>query len=194
MQKRLFISLPVDTGWKKTLEDSLKNHASNEWLRFTKSEDLHITCFFLGNVDEEFIPEIEDALSDIASIQNNFTLTLNKICYAPEGENRPTMIWAKLGDDMQFKILAGRVREELTYILGSTEEPEQIAHITLARFNKNVTPPKELEPLGKFGFEGKKISINELRLIESKMTKTGSVLAEISNHSFGEDLTEAVDA
>ena len=143
-----------------------------------------MTLFFLGNVDEELIPEIEDALSDIASIQNNFTLTLNKICYAPEGE-RPNMIWAKLGDDMQFKILAGRVREELTYILGSTEEPEQVAHITLARFNKHTTTPKELDPLAPSLHVGKKIAVSEMKLIESKMTKTGSVLAEISSFTFG---------
>ena len=144
-----------------------------------------MTLFFLGNVDEELIPEIEDALTDIASIQNNFTLTLNKICYAPEGESRPTMIWAKLGDDMQFKILAGRVREELTYILGSTEEPEQVAHITLARFNKHASTPKELDPLAPSIYIGKKIAISEMKLIESKMTKTGSVLAEISSFTFG---------
>ena len=183
MQKRLFISIPVDDNWKKIFEDSLKGFISNENFRITPSGDLHITIFFLGSVDEELIPEIEDALRDIATIQNDFTLTLNKLCYMPEGE-RPTMIWAKLGDDMQFKILASRIREELTYILGSTEEPEQIAHVTLARLNKQAVTPKELITLEMTGNEGKKIPVSEMRLVESKMTKTGGVQVEISTFPF----------
>ncbi len=184
MQKRLFISLPVDDSWKKIFEESLKDIAASEWLRITPSNDLHVTLFFLGNVEEELIPEIEDALTDIASIQNDFTLSLNKIHLAPEGE-RPTMIWARLGDDMQFKILAGRAREELAYILGSTEEPEQIAHVTLARFNKQAAAPKELAPIIKSGHEGKKLQVSSMKLVESKMTKNGAVLVEISTFTFG---------
>ncbi len=188
MQKRLFISLPLCDVWKKIFEESLRDIAASEWLRITPSNDLHMTLFFLGNVEEELIPEIEDALSDIASIQNNFTLTLNKILFNPEGE-RPTMISARLGDAMQFKILAGRVREELTYILGSTEEPEQVPHITLARINKHANMPKELAPLSKSVQEGEKIPVNGMRLVESRMTKVGSVQVEISNFSFGESST-----
>ena len=67
MQKRLFISLPVDDNWKKIFQESLNGFISNEHFRITASGDLHITLFFLGSVDEELIPEIEDALRDIAT-------------------------------------------------------------------------------------------------------------------------------
>ena len=183
MQKRLFISLPVDNDWKKIFEDSLVDLDTREWLRFTKSEDLQLTLLFLGQVDEELIPEIEEALSDVTLIVSKFSLTLDKIIYAPEGE-RATMVWAKFKNDLQLKSLREQVREELAMILGSIEESELLAHITLARFNKNIPPPKDLPMLPHSNHEGEKLTFNEIKLMESKMTKTGSVQVELSSFLF----------
>jgi 2'-5' RNA ligase len=123
---------------------------------------------FLGDVKDELVPEIEDALADIASIQHTFALQIEKIMYAPEAQ-RPSMVWARFKDNKQFIHLVSQVKEELYYILGDTDDKAAIPHITIARFNKKIAAPKVLPDLLQVAREEGIMPVTKMLLMQSKL-------------------------
>ncbi len=172
--KRLFIAIPIEKKWEKIFEKYRDPMGEVAWLRWDALLKLHVTVLFLGATDEELIPEIEDALSDIVMAQPPFSLALEKITYAPEGQ-KASMVWAKWKESPEFRTLCARVREELSYIVGKVDADPILPHTTLARFNKKVPPPKELVHLKRTEHEGEQMSVKEIELIETVMKPTGSI-------------------
>lgn len=183
MSKLLFVAFPVREEWSKVLIGYQQEYAGNELFKWTTKENLHMTLVFLGAVEEDLIPEIQDALSEIAAIQQSFKLELKGIEYGPE-DKTPSMIWARFKDDINFGVLSSRSIEELTYILGKIETLTPMPHITLSRFNKDVSKPKILPNLKNSGHEGEYMKIDQMYLMESKMTQAGSTYNTISTFKF----------
>ena len=183
--KRLFISIPIEEKWGKVFEDYRAPMGELDWLRWDPLLKLHVTVLFLGATDDELIPEIEDALADIAAAQKPFALTLEKITYAPEKE-RANIVWARWKDQPEFATLSARTREELSYIVGKVDSMPAKPHTTLARFNKKVKSPKELIHLKHTEHEGETMDVKEILLMESAMTASGSIFKVLSIHKLGE--------
>lgn len=168
MSRRLFVALPTEEALVLSLTKHTLQYGELPWLKFETPEHLHTTVLFLGEVKDELISEIEDALNDIAAIQQAFTLEIEKIMYAPEGQ-RASMVWVRLKDHKQFTLLVSRVKEELYYILGNTDSKAAIPHITLARFNKKETIPRVLPSLAQIERGVGVVPIAKMTLMESKL-------------------------
>ena len=82
--KRLFIAIPIEKKWEKIFEKYRDPMGEFSWLKWEPLPKLHVTVLFVGNTDEELIPEIEDALTDIGMAQQPFTIALERMTYAPE--------------------------------------------------------------------------------------------------------------
>lgn len=190
--KRLFIAIPIEKKWEKIFEKYRDPMGEYAWLKWESLPKLHVTVLFVGNSDDEVIPEIEDALSDIVSAQPPFTLSLEKITYAPEGK-RASMIWAKWMHSPEFATLVARTREELSYIVGKVDADPIVAHTTLARFDKKAIGPKELIHLKHTLHEGEEMPVKEVMLMESIDTPTGSIFKTISSFALNKDSEEIVD-
>ncbi len=191
-KKKLFIAIPITPPWKSNLTAYQAECESISWLKIEPTEKLHVTVLFLGETDEELIPEIEDALTDICAAQESFTLLLEKICYAPI-DQRASMIWAKWAHQPEFSTLVARTREELSYIVGKVEEVGVVPHTTLARFDKKAIGPKELVPLPAFTHETETMEVSEVHLMETVMTQTGSIFKVLGTWKLGELPVEAED-
>lgn len=172
--KRLFIAIPIPKKWEKIFEKYRDPLGEILWLKSEPIAKLHVTVLFLGATNEELIPEIGDALTDITLAQPPFTLTLEKITYAPP-EGKASMVWAAWKQQPEFATLVARVREELSYVVGPVEMLPVLPHTTIARFDKKVAPPKELIHLKHTLHEGEAMPVNEIILMESVMTPTGTI-------------------
>lgn len=183
MSKLLFVAFPVSEKWSEVFMKYQESRKGDEFSKWTTKENLHMTLVFLGAVEEDLIPEITDALSEIASIQRPFSLEFKGVEYGPEGKT-PSMIWARFRDDINYGVLAGRAMEELSYILGKLETLKPIPHVTLARFNKEAKP-KVLPELGSAGHERESMEVAQMCLMESKMTQSGSTYNTLQVFDFG---------
>lgn len=190
--KRLFIAIPIEKKWEKIFEKYRDPMGEYAWLKWESLPKLHVTVLFIGNTDEELIPEIEDALTDIVMAQSPFTLSLERITYAPEGK-RASMIWAKWKHQPEFATLVARTREELSYIVGKVDADPIVAHTTLARFDKKAIGPKELIHLKHTLHEGEEMSVKEVILMEVVDTPTGSIFKTIARLTLNNDPVEAGD-
>ncbi len=183
MSKLLFIAFPISKKWSTVFHAYRRACVGDELFKWATDENLHMTLVFLGAVDEELIPEIGDALSEIAAIQQPLLLEFKGVEYGPEGKT-PSMVWARFKDNIHYGVLAGRVTEELSYILGRIEALTPMPHVTLARFDKNMQKPKQLTELKDVGHRGEIMEVNQMCLIESKMTQSGSTYNTLATFNF----------
>ena len=189
MSKLLFVAFPISEKWAELFLGERETYVGEEF-KWTTKGNLHMTLAFLGAVEEDLIPEIKDALLEIASIQKPFDLEWQGVEYGPEGKT-PSMIWARFKDHISYGVLASRVIEEISYILGKVETLKPIPHVTLARLNKDAPKPKQFPELREAGVIGREeiMNINSMCLMESRMTQDGSTYNTLATFDFTGDPT-----
>ncbi len=183
MSKILFVAFTIPKKWNDVFANYRELHTADKLFKWTTEENLHMTLVFLGAVEEDIIPEISDALSDIASIQQPFSLQPKRIEYGPEGKT-PSMIWARFKDNVDYDTLTARAIEELTFVLGKLDTLKPIPHVTLARLNKDVEKPKILPDLQNTGNKEGSIEVAQMHLMESKMSQVGTTYNILATFNF----------
>ena len=183
MSKILFVAFTIPKKWNDACVNYRVLYADDKLFKWTTEDNLHITLVFLGAVEEDIVPEISDALSDIASIQQPFSLQLKQVEYGPEGKT-PSMIWARFKDNVDYDTLAARTIEELTFVLGKLETLKPIPHVTLARLNKDMEKPKTLPYLENSPNGEEVMEVTQMLLMESKTSQSGSTYKTLATFDF----------
>ena len=73
MKKRLFVALPLSEYFHKILGQYQRNY-NVEGIRWTIPENLHITVYFLGYIDEERVGDVEDKIRGVCAGFSSFDL------------------------------------------------------------------------------------------------------------------------
>lgn len=112
-KRRIFIAINLPEDIKKKLA-GYKERWPELPIRWTKSENLHITLDFIGYVTDEELVEICEKTKEIADKHNAFEVKLTQICYGPLNKS-PRMIWA-IGEkikelNLSPHITLGRIRK-----------------------------------------------------------------------------------
>src|SRR5260370_402974 len=99
-KQRLFVAVVLDGDLAENCQkmiEQLKQGANRVRVNWTPCEDLHVTLKFLGNVDVEKIPAIEEVLINAASIRASREIQINDLGTFP-GEGPIQTIWAGVTD------------------------------------------------------------------------------------------------
>ena len=153
-KRRIFIAINLPREIKKKLS-AFKENWPQLPVRWTKTENLHITLEFLGYVKDEDLPEVFKKVEKMALSQRPFAVKLNKICFGPLGffsGQIPRMIWAvgksstKLG--VVIHITLGRIRKWDWQRIDPEDRPEIIQDIDL---NFSVNSVEVMESILKKG-------------------------------------------
>jgi len=127
---RIFIAINLDNGLKKTLAKY-----ATSWpelpARWTKTENLHITLEFLGQLDSQEVADLSRILNEIAKDHQMFSLNFKKIAYSDQ-KFPPRMVWA-FADDSEELI---NLKNDILKNIGAMEQNKFTPHITLARIKK----------------------------------------------------------
>ncbi len=185
---RIFIAINLPEEIKNELvkrQNELKNkftlsqdEYSNQWVRWTKKENLHITLEFLGYLTDQELAEVCLIVKEVANKHTCFSLNIKKILYGPPKIMPPRMIWATGERCEEFNLLCDRLAEALAAspkIHFKPENRENIPHITLARINqwewRRIEPDErpEIEEDINLSFEVKSIEV-----MESQLRRAGS--------------------
>lgn len=172
MKKRIFIAINLP----EEIRSKLVGY-QEKWpelpARWTKPENLHITLVFIGDIDEQGILAVQQAIQDVIVRHKSFSVNLTKICYAPPKITPPRMIWAKGEKSAEFDSLCdklGKALVSLPKIRFRPENRESIPHITLARIKEwewrrieSEERPEIAEDID-LSFEVKSIELMESRL------------------------------
>lgn len=133
-QMRLFVAVNFPFEIKKAvgsfIQDLRKLSADLKWV---EPENLHLTVQFLGNVSEEQVPDVTEALNRAAAGIAPFSLKLSGVGVFPSRE-RPRVFWAgAAGDTAPLLKLSRQVRRELKELGFDPGENAFSPHLTLAR-------------------------------------------------------------
>ena len=98
-QIRSFIAIELSPTIKVKIEEiQNKLKSSTTDVRWVRPEGIHLTLKFLGNIEEEKIPELSDAVTQCISDISSFSLTVRTLGAFPN-ERNPKVIWFAASDD-----------------------------------------------------------------------------------------------
>lgn len=185
--RRLFISIPIPEEINSALVEYLSPYKKEPIFndtRWTRTENLHITLVFLGDVREKEIPELAAILKGICAQTRPFELSLQSITTAPP-KKKPRMIWANFAKHPEFTDLTNKMKRFLSPF--QNERPEHdskdpIPHLTLARFKPNPRlSRRKFRPL-----DLPDLVIKECDLMESELSESGSNYTILETFKFAE--------
>ena len=137
--------------------------------------NMHFTVQFLGEVSEEMVGKISDALNSIEF--SSFSISFASIGVFPK-PNSPRVIWIGTDDGVnKLEKLAEMIRSKLSH-LGFSPDKKFKPHVTIFRVkNKIEDLPSKLEKFSSCSF-GKQL-VSEIKLKKSELTSTGPIYTDL---------------
>jgi len=175
---RLFIALPLPASVENSLAviiDKLRNYGGK--VNWVKHQNIHITIRFLGETDQELIPDIKKIMDHVSSKYNSYNLGIDRLGGFPN-LNKPRVIWAGLKDDDQINIMARMVKEveyDIRELGFAPEEKRFRPHLTLGRIKVPKGLEDLLETLRSYQLEPFPCKLTKLRLYKSTLTPQGPI-------------------
>ena len=140
-----------------------------------KLHNMHFTVQFLGEVSEEMVGKISDALNSIEF--SSFSISFASIGVFPK-PNSPRVIWIGTDDGVnELEKLAEMIRSKLSH-LGFSPDKKFKPHVTIFRVkNKIEDLPSKLEKFSSCSF-GKQL-VSEIKLKKSELSNQGSIYTDL---------------
>ena len=175
---RLFVALDFPDAVRQTLRELIARlqpgFRSAKWVR---PEAMHITLKFIGEVDGEKLAPIRGALAPVHS-SAPVEIHFRGLGFFPN-ERRPRVLWCGVEASPNLAELAEAVQRALVPLDIPAESRDFVPHLTLARFNRDGGPHRDLETLARAAGELKSYDFGrtretEFHLIESILKPAGA--------------------
>ncbi|MHC1700434.1 MAG: RNA 2',3'-cyclic phosphodiesterase [Humidesulfovibrio sp.] len=132
---RCFVGLPLPESWQAGLArvtQTLSAELSSR-IGWTRPGNWHVTLKFLGDVDEERLPDVVQALAGVGFAP--FVLAVGRAGFFPPlGRGAPRVLWAGLAQGGPESLrLAAEVQRPLSALGFAPESRPFAAHLTLGR-------------------------------------------------------------
>jgi 2'-5' RNA ligase len=140
---RAFIAIPLPKECQIMLEQLQQSlRACGPEVRWVASPSIHLTLKFLGEVDPEVIPKLNELLQDNVKSRNSFDLRLQGLGCFPNLRN-PKVIWCGItGETDNLLRLQQKVEAACADFGFAPEDRPFHPHLTLGRVNgkRNLQP------------------------------------------------------
>jgi 2'-5' RNA ligase len=184
MEKRLFVSIPLSKEYREVLAAAQEKDQHRE-LRYTTAEQFHLTVCFLGDTEEQLLPLIADALSEVVAATDAFSLSFDRIDLFPLKIRQPSMVWAFFKESERFEDLARDVKNALVkadpvFLPLREEWRKDIPHVTLARFRGRNYPSHPRQPLSPLP----PLVVDRIELMDSVLYPAGPMYTKLAEFPF----------
>jgi len=181
---RLFVALnlsdEVRTAIAKFSEELRMGFLSARW---TRTEGIHVTLKFIGEVPEERVTQIENALSSVNSatpVEMNF----RGAGFFPD-ERRPRVLWIGIDGTPNLAEIAAQIERQLEPLGVARESREFKPHLTLARISESRGIEKLRDALRKHGpIDFGTVRTNEMNLYQSELGRDGAKYTRLKTFAF----------
>ena len=138
---RVFISIEVTVTIIErlsTLQRSMDESIPRGSVRWTPSEQMHLTLKFLGDVPGTEIPSVESALQPVGRGHASFQLSARGLGAFPNARN-PRVLWVGLeGDVENLRQLQSQIEQAVNPWAAQEEHRPFKAHLTLGRVRQEA--------------------------------------------------------
>ncbi len=155
-----------------------------------RTEKLHITLKFLGEIAPQRIEALSGAASSATLNTHPFTLALSGAgAFPPRGN--PRILWLGINDSSgALTSLQNRLEEKCASAGFAREERPFHPHLTLARIRAPQGARRLASVHQEIGFEAMEFAVADLVIMRSELGAGGSRYTEISRHSFKTEVSE----
>ncbi|KTD23774.1 RNA ligase/cyclic nucleotide phosphodiesterase [Legionella lansingensis] len=174
MTSRVFFAIGFPNNIRKKLEEILsilQCSLPQECIKWTSTQNLHITLAFLGNIQQEHIPRLIERSSYELQNSKAFSLQLYRLQLFPTAK-KPRIISLEAGPDHVLSQIANHLRQAILDSNYSTETRSFRGHLTLGRLRNPHIAADALHEIKLPTIPT--IPITEIHLFESKPGKDQS--------------------
>jgi len=184
MKRRLFIAIPLPEQIRKEIHYALDRIDPEIFLAGKEVEDKnwHITLNFLGEQDEEKIPQIISVLKEAAR-EGTYSKILVTLKHIDFESIEKRMMWVH-GDKASSEGL-GKIREYISHRLSDShihardDFDKFTMHITLMRFPRR--PHRDIHIHEELGVS---FPVGEIDLMESELSESGAEYTLLHSEKF----------
>jgi 2'-5' RNA ligase len=182
MSIRSFISINLHDDLKTKIDGIVKLFKeTGADVRWVKTENLHLTLKFLGNIDSDKVDAISSRIRNIADRYDDFSFTLVGTGTFPD-LRRPRIIWIGIKDHDNFLKIAKEVERAMEQEGFDKEKRPFSPHITVGRVRSLKGIDKLSMELVKYkGMDFGSQSADSIHLMKSTLKKGGAEYNAISS-------------
>jgi 2'-5' RNA ligase len=141
MKRKIFISINIPGKVKKRLVQAVEKWKDLP-VKWVKSDNFHVTLFFLGYIEDETTRKICDATRKVAEKFELFDIEFNEITL--DSKENPKTIWLTGPHSEELMKLCEKIEKELGIFSASKKSFRP--HITLGRIRKHKWEVLENKP------------------------------------------------
>ena len=134
---RTFIAINLDQEIKNALSQFIGElkacSPESRGIKWIRPEAMHLTLKFLGEINEEKIPQIESILKRISEKYEPFPLRIKGTGYFPPKSKTPRVLWVAIEEVEDLKRLQSNVEDEMESLGFPKERRTFHPHLTLGR-------------------------------------------------------------
>jgi RNA 2',3'-cyclic 3'-phosphodiesterase len=173
---RTFIAIRVPDHCKKLLDQLQRPlRDSGADVRWTSTQNIHLTLKFLGEVDPGTIPLLVERLRGALATQSSFSLRLRGVAGFPDLRN-PRVIWCRIeGDVERLKLLHKEIDRACEQAGFSPEQRPFQPHLTLGRVRGKRNLHRLLDCIKIGGDHESSFEVREVNVFQSTLTPHGSI-------------------
>ncbi len=190
---RLFVAIAIPERVRNEMiavQRELKPLALGD-VRWAKTEQLHLTLRFLGNVPASSVEAVKQSLAAACAGAVPFHLRAEGIGFFPN-ERQPRVVWVGFeGDKNELTVLQMRVERRLAPFVEKPGAEKFLPHATLGRFQKyrrhkteNLLPRARELAHHVFG----EWRVEDAQLFRSELSPEGARHTEVAVFPFGANL------
>ena len=184
---RSFIALDLSTEARDELARIIGAlDAAGSDVKWSDPANIHITLKFLGDIPQEKVVPVAEAVDDVTRRTGPFTMTLKGIGAFP-GWRFPKVVWVGVGPgEEKLKELALNVEDAMVRQAFEREKRDFSAHLTLGRVRKAKNKDKLQQLAAAIEVAPVVIPAKKVILFKSVLTREGPVytplhISEISS-------------
>jgi RNA 2',3'-cyclic 3'-phosphodiesterase len=188
--KRMFVAIDIDKEHKeaiKLLQKQLKQDAKKLKVKdcdvtWVNSKQIHLTLKFLGEVEEDRIDKICNAVENAAKANKGFEVVIGSAGYF--GKNGATVVWVGINDsDGKILKLHDDIENELEIAGFEKEARDFHCHLTLARVKHPIAGIKIAKLLDSYkDYTLGKWKPDQVKIYESKLTPDGPIYTLVESY------------
>ncbi len=182
---RAFLALEVSDDVKRSimkLEDEVANTGAD--VRLVEKENLHITLKFLGEIGEDAIAKVLEAMRTVKA--DAFALEVEGAGAFP-GARMPRILWVGAGSGGEKVASIAQQLESALAIIGFPKDREFTPHITVGRvksMRNNATLARSIQE--NRGTHFGSTQITRIALKKSVLTPSGPIYSDIGDVKLGQ--------
>jgi 2'-5' RNA ligase len=172
---RTFIAIDIPDSIRQKIgiiQDELKKERGR--VSWAKPGNIHLTLKFLGNVAENRITDVAEAVEKAVEPFESFNFFIKNLGTFPN-VRRPRVLWVGIENPpAQLISLAQNIEEELHRIGFPKEKRRFSPHLTIGRV-KSILSGEFIEKIKNLKFEGGEVEVKEIVVMKSDLKPTGAI-------------------